>query len=87
MKTLDEIKESQWDNLWEAIKEIYYEHGHSEYERGKRVKEKELKAEIQKTRNENMLEWRDFFKECGVMDIVGVDRKKLIIEKIKETKQ
>ena len=49
--------------------------------------EKELKAEIQKTRDENMLEWRDFFKECGVMDIVGVDRKKLIIEKIKETKQ
>jgi hypothetical protein len=32
---------------------------------------------------ENALEWRDFFNECGVMENIGINRKKLIIDKCK----
>lgn len=40
---------------------------------------------VAEAEKENALEWRDFFKECGVMENIGVDRKKLIIDKLRET--
>jgi len=53
----------------------------------KEFRRRTLKSCKEDENKKNALEWRDFFNECGVMENIGVDRKRIIIEKLKQQKE